>query len=71
MEAAGNGTDFGDLVYHIHAFNDFAEDAVAVALGRGGAEVQKVVVHKVDEELTRGRVNDLGTGIGKGALKIV
>src|SRR5690606_35530007 len=39
-----------DLVDHVGAFDHLAEHGIAPAVGRGGAEVQEIVVGHVDEE---------------------
>ena len=70
MESTGDGADLGDLIHHIHTFHNLAENAVAVALGGGGAEVQEVIVDQIDEELAGGRIDHLGTGVSKRAAHV-
>ena len=67
VDAAGRGLFLLDLVDGVHAFDDLAEHAIAVAVHVGGGEVQEPVVHGVDEELGRGAVGIGGAGHRDGA----
>src|SRR5262249_53314742 len=62
--------DLADLVHDVHAVDDLAEDAVAVAVG-GPALVEGVVVGVVDVELGGGAVRVLGAGHGQGAAQVL
>jgi hypothetical protein len=60
VEALVAGAHGADLVDHVHAFDDLAEDTVAPALAGRRAEVQEVVIDGVDEELGGRRVRIAG-----------
>ena len=49
MEPGTAGLDALDLVDHLGAFDDFAENAVTPAVGIGHLEVEEIVVGDIDE----------------------
>ncbi len=59
VHPAAAGLDLRDLVNDLHAGDDFAENAVTVVLRGRSAEIQKIIVHEVDEELAGRGVHDL------------
>ena len=65
--SAGARRRLGDLVDHVHPFDDLAEHRVAVALRIRRAEVQELVVGDVDEELRGRRVGIAGARHGERA----
>ncbi|MPN33089.1 hypothetical protein SDC9_180572 [bioreactor metagenome] len=65
MHTARAGLGSGDFVDDVHSFDHFAEDAVAVVLGRRRLEVEEIIVDEVDEELRRRRINHIGAGHGE------
>ena len=54
VEPGVAGLDAFDLVDHLDAFNDLAENAVTPTVGIGHFEVEEIVVGDIDEELRQG-----------------
>ena len=71
MKAHGLGFNLGNFVHILHAFGHFAENAVTPAVRGGGAVVEKIVVHQIDEELGSGAMRIAGAGHGQGAALVL
>src|SRR5260221_4764803 len=56
VKAAVAGGDCLDLIDHVAAFHDLPENTVTEAVRVGGAEIQEVVIHDIEEELRGCRV---------------
>ena len=60
-----------NLVHHIHAFHDLAEDRIAIAHRGFVLVVEKIIVHHIDEKLRGGAVDHIGPSHGDGATVIL
>src|SRR5436190_21594407 len=66
MKAAVTSRDRFYLVDHIAAFHYFSEHTITEPLLIGGAVVQEVVIHNIEEKLCRRRVRIGSAGHGDG-----